>query len=215
TYHGSILKNPGHFFGVGGNNHHAIFQFQGAWYIAYHAQTLSKAMGVPKGYRSTQLNQVSFGEDGSIPEIQADYKGVPQLKPLNPYASVAAATIGWNAGITTEKITDEEGRQSAVVSGIDDADWIALSKVDFGGKGASTFTASISGAAEPAYIDLRLDSLNGKSIGVLEVSKTSGEDWTELTTKVAGAAGVHDLYLVFGGKPGQNLFKMQSWQFAE
>lgn len=214
TYHGSILKNPGHFFGVGGNNHHAIFQFQGAWYIAYHAQTLSKAMGVPKGYRSTQLNQVAFGEDGSILEIKADYKGVPQLKPLNPYASVAAATIGWNAGILTEKITDEEGRQSTIVSGIDDADWIALSKVDFG-KGASSFTALINGAVEPAYIDLRLDSLNGNSIGVLEVSKTSGEDWSEFTTKVAGAAGVHDLYLVFGGKPGQNLFKAKSWKFAE
>ncbi len=215
TYHGSILKNPGHFFGVGGNNHHVIFPFQGTWYIAYHAQTLSKAMGVPKGYRSTQLNQVTFAEDGSIPEIQADYKGVPQIKPFNPYASVAAATIGWNAGIATEKVVDEEGRQSAVVSGIDDADWIALSQVDFGSKGASSFIASVSGASETAYIDLRLDSLNGKSIGILEVSKTSGDEWNEISTKVAGAVGVHDLYLVFGGKPGQNLFKLQSWQFAE
>nr|WP_051421877.1 glycoside hydrolase family 43 protein [Cohnella panacarvi] len=215
TYHGSILKNPGHFFGVGGNNHHVIFRFRDAWYIAYHAQTLSKAMGVPKGYRSTQLNQVTFGDDGSIREIQADYAGVPQIKPLYPYATVAAATIGWNAGISTVKVVDDKGRQSAIVSGIDDADWIALSKVDFGSKGAASFSASISGASEPASIDLRLDSRNGKSIGILEVSKTSGEDWYEFTTKVAGAVGVHDLYLVFGGKPGQNLFKWKSWQFAE
>jgi len=215
TYHGSILKNPGHFFGVGGNNHHVIFPFQGAWYIAYHAQTLSKAMGVPKGYRSTQLNQVTFAEDGSIREIQADYKGVPQIKPLNPYASVSAATIGWNAGIKTEKVVDEEGRQSAIVSGIDGGDWIALSQVDFGSKGASSFTASIAGASEPAYIDLRLDSRNGKSIGILEVAKTSGEEWNEIETKVAGADGIHDLYLVFGGQSGQNLFKLQSWKFTE
>src|SRR5690606_9661672 len=27
TYKGTILKNPGHFFGVGGNNHHVIFEW--------------------------------------------------------------------------------------------------------------------------------------------------------------------------------------------
>ena len=74
-YGGTILKNPMHFFGVGGNNHHAIFSFNGEWYIAYHAQTLAKAMGEAKGYRSTHLNKVYMNEDGSIQEITADMKG--------------------------------------------------------------------------------------------------------------------------------------------
>jgi len=81
TYRGTILKNPGHFFGVGGNNHHVIFALHDKWYIAYHAQTLSKALGVPNGYRSTHLNEVIFNsEDGSIQEIQANYEGVSPIK---------------------------------------------------------------------------------------------------------------------------------------
>ncbi|WP_372662519.1 glycoside hydrolase family 43 protein [Cohnella sp.] len=213
TYQGTILKNPGHFFGVGGNNHHVIFQFNGDWYIAYHAQTLSKAMGVPKGYRSTHLNQVFFKDDGSIQEIQADYEGVPQLKPLNPYARVASATIAWSAGVATE--TRADGTQEMVVTDIDDADWIALSKVDFGGKRASSFTAEVSGASESAVIELRLDAPDGKLIGSLTASKVMGEQWTELTTEVSGADGVHDLYFVFRGKSGQKLLKLSGWKFSE
>ncbi|MFC5529479.1 glycoside hydrolase family 43 protein [Cohnella yongneupensis] len=214
-YQGTILKNPGHFFGVGGNNHHSMFQFNGEWYIAYHAQTLSKAMGVPKGYRSTQLNKVTFGEDGSIQEIQADYEGVPQIKSFNPYRRVEAATIGWNAGVATEKLAGEGGQQQMVVSDIDDADWIALSKVDFGDKGASTFVASVSGAKDPASIELRLDSPDGKLIGTLSVLPTAEDSWTEFTTKVSGAEGTHHLYFVFRGATGEKLFKLLSWQFGE
>ncbi|UJF31392.1 glycoside hydrolase family protein [Paenibacillus hexagrammi] len=44
TFEKTILPNPATFFGVGGNNHHAMFEFNGKWYITYHAQTLAKAM---------------------------------------------------------------------------------------------------------------------------------------------------------------------------
>ena len=43
-YKGEILQNPHTYFGVGGNNHHAIFNFDGKSYITYHAQTLGQAM---------------------------------------------------------------------------------------------------------------------------------------------------------------------------
>lgn len=210
TYRGTILKNPGHFFGVGGNNHHAMFEFKDAWYMAYHAQTLSKAMGVPKGYRSTHLNEVKFQDaDQSIEEITANYEGVPQIQVFQPYERVEAVTMGWNAGIATEASSDG----SMSVTDIDSGDWIALSKVDFGSEGARTFAAVVSGAGSAAVIELRLDTADGKLIGTLQVQPT-GAEGVEYQTKVTGAEGTHDLYLVFKGKQGSKLFKLHSWQFS-
>ncbi|MFB9327728.1 glycoside hydrolase family 43 protein [Paenibacillus aurantiacus] len=215
TYHGSILKNPERFFGVGGNNHHAIFSFGGAWYIAYHAQTLAKALGVSNGYRSTHLNQVVF-EDGAIHEIQADYEGVKQVKDFNPYVRVAAATMAWSAGVATETIVnaDDPSHATQAVTDIDHGDWIALSRVNFGAVGASSFQASILSEAG-GVLELRLDHADGELIGTLHVPAASDAAWTESETQVTGAQGVRDLYLVFKGEPGTKLFKLGYWQFGE
>lgn len=218
TYEGTILKNPGYFFDVGGNNHHAIFEFHGNWYIAYHAQTLSKAMGVPKGYRSTHLNQVFFNTDGTIQEIIADYEGVKQLKALNPYVQVEAETIGWNAGINTEAISGEVEQPSSkrVVTDIDNRDWIAVSNVDFGSKGASSFTASVANGRTASTIEIRLDSTEGKLIGELTIPANTGVDqFEELQTEIEGAIGVHHVFFVFRGDDNSKLFKLDYWQFHE
>lgn len=218
TYQGTILKNPGHFFGVGGNNHHAMFQFHGEWYIAYHAQTLSKAMGVPKGYRSTHLNKVSFGADGAIQEITADLKGVPQLHKLDPFDRVEAKTLAWSAGIDAlPQKMDDRGTAVAEVAIVDihNGDWTAVAGVDFGA-GASTFTASVAGGSDDAVIELRLDSPDGKLIGSLAVPEADGSSsWSEATTAVEGAEGVHDLYFVFKGKADTELFTFNAWQFGK
>lgn len=218
TYKGTILKNPGHFFGVGGNNHHVIFQFHGEWYIAYHAQTLAKAMGIPKGYRSPHLNRVFFHEDGSIREIAADLKGVEPVKRLDPFVRVEAETMAWSAGIDVVpvKTEDDPGRApvNMAVADIDDGDWTAVANVDFG-KGASTFTASVSSAGEGGIMELRLDRPDGRLIGTLVVPSTDGWDrWVEATTDVTGAEGVHDVYFVFKGKPDRKLFRFDYWQFS-
>lgn len=216
TYQGTILKNPGHFFGVGGNNHHAIFQFHDTWYIAYHAQTLSKAMGVPKGYRSTHLNEVHFTGNGTIQEITADLIGVEPIGTLNPYVRVEAETMAWNAGILVEPITvddSEQGSSRLAVTDIDHGDWTAVANVDFG-EGAATFTAMVASASDGGVIELRLNDPEGQLIGTLEVPSTNGwNHWIEVTTDVSGAEGVHDLYFVYRGKPNQKLFQFDYWQF--
>jgi arabinoxylan arabinofuranohydrolase len=215
TYKGTILKNPGHFFGVGGNNHHAIFSFNDSYYIAYHAQTLSKAMGHPQGYRSTHLNEVVFEENGDIREIEANFAGVAQVGTFDPYALNDAATVGWSAGIATELVepASESKGPSVVVTDIHNGDWLALSNVDFG-QGAASF-AITAAVEEGGIIELRLDSPEGEKIGQLAVSSSeNGAGWQELSTEVTGAAGVHHLYLVFKGKEEASLFKLESWQFS-
>ncbi|WP_238649472.1 glycoside hydrolase family 43 protein [Paenibacillus piscarius] len=210
-YQTTILKNPGHFFGVSGNNHHAIFQFRDSWYIAYHAQTLSKAQGIANGYRSTHLNRLAHNEDGSIQEIHADYEGVSQLGSLNPYERIPAATMGWSAGVKTEYLA--EGGVQAVTE-VEHGGWIGLSGVDFG-SGADAFQASVLGLEAGGVLELHLDEPAGPLIGKLQVPAAgAAQGWTELKTEVQGAAGVHALYLVFAGESGKDLFKLAHWQFT-
>lgn len=218
TYMGTILKNPGHFFGVGGNNHHVMFQFHGDWYIAYHAQTAAKAMGMAKGYRSTHLNRVFIDEDGTIQDIAADLKGVAPVRHLDPYVRVEAETMAWSAGIEVEPANAEDGSDqnvpNRVVTAIHNGDWIAVANVDFGA-GASAFTAVVSGGSGDGRIELRLDQPDGSLIGTLAVPSASGPDqWVEVSTDITGAEGVHDVYFVFRGEPDQELFKFDRWTFS-
>nr|WP_308422999.1 carbohydrate-binding protein [Paenibacillus marchantiophytorum] len=229
TFVKTILPNPATFFGVGGNNHHAIFEFNNQWYVTYHAQTVAKAMaesgmypqmgGQPHGYRNTNINKVSFGADGVIQPITGDYAGVPQLKNLNPYTRVEAETIGWNGGISTETTTQPGGMVSSInlaVSDINDGDWTAVSKVDFGAAGAGTFKANVASGSGGGNIELHLDSATGTLIGTLPISNTGGDNvWKTKTTSVSGATGVHNVYMVYTGASAGNLFKVDSWQFEQ
>ena len=81
------------------------------------------------------------------------------------------------------------------------------------------FTASLSSAAKPkqataAKIEIRLGKLDGQLIGTLAVSGTGGA-WQPQSTRIAAASGVHDLFFVFRGAAGEELFKFDFWQFSQ
>lgn len=215
TYQDTILKNPGHFFDVSGNNHHAIFSLQDTWYIAYHAQTLSAAMGVPKGYRSTHLNKVDFTENGDIKEITADLIGVDPIKTLNPFYHVDAVTLAWSAGISVEHFTviDEDGpSDKLVITNIHDGDWIAAANADFS-YGASSIVAWVIGTSA-GEIEIRMDTPNGDLLGTLVVPHTEAvERWEVISAELSNVQGIHDIYFVFRGESGHKLFQFGAWQF--
>lgn len=218
TYRSTILKNPGHFFGVGGNNHHSIFALHDKWYIAYHAQTLSKAMGVPNGYRSTHLNEVVFNKvDGSIQEIKASYEGVSSIKYFNPYQPVKAPTFAWSAGIAVSPVEAIGGEtaEERVVTALTDGSWVALSGVNFGHPGASSITVSVISGDTPSVIELRMDQPDGQLIGTVNVASGLGEKAVELTAEVAVTEGIHDLYFVFRGASDKQLLQLSGWQFMK
>ena len=219
TYVGSIIKNPYHFFGVGGNNHHAIFEFAGQWYIVYHAQTVSKAVhGNGYGYRSPHLNRVEFYDNGLIKEIKGDRFGVPQIRPLNPYERVEAETIAWQRGITTEPCNAPGGLVESVnlcVADIDDGDWLAVSNADFATDGPSVFLASVASTAG-GRIEIRVDSPGGKVIGTLDVPATGGEQkWRLVQCDVEPVTGVHNIFFIFkrSHEAQTDLFRFDYWQF--
>ncbi|WP_203457058.1 carbohydrate-binding protein [Paenibacillus tepidiphilus] len=216
TYVGHFLKNPYTFFGVGGNNHHAVFNFNNQWYVVYHAQTVSKAqLGDGKGYRSPHINKLVHNADGTIQEVQGNMDGIAQIANLNPYTRVEAETIGWNAGIGTEATQATGGPVSNMnVTNIHNGDWVAVGNVDFGTGGAKTFKANVA-SSTGGKIEIRLDSATGTLAGTLTVPSTGGtQAWKEVETAVSNATGVHRLFLVFTGSGSGQLFNFDYWQFA-
>ncbi|WP_366296044.1 glycoside hydrolase family 43 protein [Paenibacillus sp. AN1007] len=225
TYQGTILKNPGHFFGIGGNNHHAIFPLHNQWYIAYHAQTLCQAMDIPEGYRSTHLNRVEYEEtSGRMKEIHADYAGVDQLKSFYPYQTVSGAAMGWSAGVSTRQLSPAEHGQSSeqdeVVSLMRDGSWIALSSVDFGEQGAASFTSLLCSQGGAGILELRLDREDGELIGTVHIpAAAEGREWMEGWTSITGAERVHDLYLMLQSPDSNSssspCILLQQWAFEK
>jgi arabinoxylan arabinofuranohydrolase len=205
TLQGSILKNPGDFFGCYGNNHHCIFEYRGQMYIAYHSQILEKRLHIPGGYRCTHIDPVKINEDGSIAIITATESGVTQVQSLNPFVRTEAETFGTMAGVSTA-LYEENGLNSGtgnmVVTDTHTGDWIAVYGVDFGEEGAKSFTASVQAKGnQQGTLQIRLDKPSGELVGSLEIvpEDTAGyrEITAELTTSVKGK---HDLVFVFQGE---------------
>lgn len=217
TFVDSILKNPSVFFDVGGNNHQDFFEFKGQWYITYHAQTLAKALGTVQGYRSPHINKIEYNENGHIKNIIANMDGAPQVANLDPYKRVEAETIAWHAGISTENSKTPGNIVKSInqnITDINNGDWLALSKVDFGEYGAKAFEVNIASTVG-GTIEIHLDSLDGEIIGTLDVTPTGGEQqWKVLKTDVKHTSGVHNLFFKFCGRSEENLFNIDHWKFT-
>ncbi|PQP81443.1 arabinoxylan arabinofuranohydrolase [Paenibacillus sp. PCH8] len=218
TYQGTILQNPGHFFGIGGNNHHAIFQLADQWYIAYHAQTLCQAMNIPEGYRSTHLNRIEYDATGAIKKVHADYQGVDQIQFFDPYQQIAGSTIAWSSRVTVEQVlrSDEtsESDMDIVAAELQGGSWIAISNVDFDSEGPTSFRAAILSKGTEGTLELRLDRADGPSIGVMSIPSTTGSlHWLELITKITGVRGVHNLYIMLTGSADTPSILLREWAF--
>ncbi|MGF7142125.1 arabinoxylan arabinofuranohydrolase [Anaerotaenia torta] len=211
---GSILKNPGIFFGCYGNNHHCMFRFKDQMYMAYHTQILENRLDITGGYRCTHIDPVTVSEDGVIQTIKATEFGVKQVQALNPYERVEAETIGTMGGITT-KLADETNKLSGTgnmaVTDIHTGDWIAVYGVDFGDSGADHFTASIRAPRDQfGAIQIRLDKPTGTVAGYLKVEPGTDADNQEVTVELlTKITGVHDLVFVFYGEG----YELDYWYF--
>ncbi len=183
TYSSSVLKNPSHFYGIGGNNHHCMFEFMGQWYIAYHTQVFERRMGISGGYRSTGIDLLTVSADGAL-SASMSMAGVPQLKPVDPYQLQQAAMVATLAGCG---IADGAAVSTA------EGGWFAISGVDFGetGAGAVTLTARGSGAVAVVLDDVH-------NVPVATIQQQEGEAYSSVTAALQQKiTGIHDLYLVF------------------
>ncbi len=186
-------------------NHSGIVDYKGHSYFFYHNSALP---GGNDFKRSVCVEEFTYGEDGSIPQLSMSTEGPEAIATLNPFERVEAETIAWSSGLKTEDCDDTGGGQN--VRQISPGDSIKVENVDFL-DGVTSFEARVSSSSDGANIELRLDSESGSSLGTCEVSGASS--WTTVNCPVSGGSGIHDLFLVFSGN-GDDLFKFNWWRFS-
>ena len=198
TFAGRVLQNPGVYFGVGGNNHHCMFEFNGRYYITYHAATVDKAMGWNAGYRSTFVDELALNEAGLPALSQGTYAGVEQLHPFDPFRPVSAAALASLAGVETALIHPEDkaaGTGDMLVRSRLAGGWVGVAGVDFGTDGAGGVQLDFM-AGEGAQIEILLDSLDAEPAAVIALPAAS-EARSELFSLPETITGTHDLYFRF------------------
>ncbi|KRF09950.1 hypothetical protein ASG93_19180 [Paenibacillus sp. Soil787] len=95
-----------------------------------------------------------------------------------------------------------------VIGSCDNGDWVAYSQVNLG-SGYNLFTANAGVPASNAgkTAEIRLDSTTGTLVGTLTIQSTGGYSvYTEQSTALTGASGVHDIYIVFNSGSGVGNF---------
>ncbi|MDR0307588.1 MAG: family 43 glycosylhydrolase [Chitinispirillales bacterium] len=222
TLRGPVLRNPA----IGNqninrhnNNHHAPVEYNGKWYMLYHDRRVADANGAPSvNQRNISVDSLVYNADGTMREVVVTANGVAQIKNLNPYETVRAATINRQLGIRVTNNGERwAGNDSTILSSISNNDWIRLKGVDFK-SGASKVTVRAASNSAGGSIEFRTGSETGTLIGTCNITSTGG--WTawrnfECDINKTASAGVKDfLYLVFKGTASE-LFRLASYQFEE
>ena len=207
TYRGNIMPQEDT---KSFTNHCGVADFKGHSYFFYHTGKLPGGGGFG---RSAAVEEFTYQPDGMFPIIHHTDAGVTPVGTLNPYQRVEAETMAWSQGVKSESC-DATG---VYVSDINNGDYVMLREVDFGERSPKTFTASAASALQGGRIEVRLDSVAGQQIALLNVPRTGGwEQWREQKTDItASVTGKHDLYLVFTGNKGAKLFNLDWWKFGD
>ncbi len=222
TFRGLAFRNQNAFFGVGGNNHHAIFRFKGQWYLIYHAQTLDKALTGGNGFRNAHIDKIEIAKDGSITPVTGTYEGIPQLKPLRAYgAPIWAETIAWQSGTRQGYVGGSSFANevpAVQLTSVHNADWTSLSDVDFGPAGAGAIAATVKGRSG-GTIAVRTSpdqSDDSNVVATLAVPPGDGNTWSTVTAKLPRRAlsNVQDVYFTYSGEGEAELFDVGAWTFT-
>ena len=207
-------------------NHPGICDFKGHSYIfgqSYDLMHLDTFTHHER--RSVSAAEITYNADGTIQEVPywLDQEPLKQLCWLDPYQRVEAETMAWGYGLKSAKmgipntgvVADmpaSTGKRNMYIYDINDGEFIKLRGVDFS-NGAKRFyiTAAATGSCQ---VTLRLDNKQGPVVGTVALSKTGSVDkYRKFSCKVAGAEGVHDLYLCFSESTGD--VRLDWWQFKK
>lgn len=211
TYAGKILDNPGTLCGLYGNNHHAVFEFKGDYYIVYHSRLLEKNMGVEHGYRATFINKVRVQDDGRISLITQTKEGPAQLVCVDPYTVNSAVCVSNMAGTNAVPASTDISYGTMKLGEINTGDFIEITGVDFGSEGASevSVTADIpEGVTGTVYV--RADFVNRESVAIISLD-ASGDQKTFTAKLNTPLTGEHFIYFVFEGES----YTVSSWSFSK
>ncbi len=220
SYVGKCFDNPAvvgesSWVGGGGNNHHAIVEFKGKYYILYHTRTLKAAMRATTPdindnveLRSTCMSEIKVDTvNARITNLTLNTnsdKGVAQIRNFNPYRTVPGPTMAWVQKIKTKYF--KSGSDWICTAEMEAGSWIGISKVDFE-EGAAGFTATVKGSGLLA-VTIDYPGKGGKCVALAEVDSPSGytQVYVPLQREVTGVK--EKLYLT-----SSNNISLKSWSF--
>lgn len=218
TYGGMIMDGDRRSSG----NHPGIIDYKGSTYVfGFNYAIMKQTLAAHYERRSVCVEKLNFNADGSIQKLPfwTAESGATQIETLNPYKRVEAETMAFSEGLKTQKTNIWEksdiwnrGKKLGdriFITSVNNGDYIKVQGVNFS-KGCSSIDVSVA-SQYGGTIELRLDQINGKLIGKVEV-KTSGEGdlWRTLTASLQQVSGVHDLFFVFKGE--KDLMNFDWWQ---
>jgi hypothetical protein len=126
------------------------------------------------------------------------------------YTKLEAESYDNQSGI--QKVTCDEGTEA--IGYTENEDYVVYQNIDFD-KGAASFQARVSSAANGGNIEIRLDSITGPLAGTCPVAGTG--DWqtfSDVKCNVSEISGKHDVYLKFTGESGY-LFNINWFTFSK
>lgn len=185
-YKGYTLENPGTKLGAWGNNHHWIFSFKDKWYIAYHAQTQEKMLGIEKGgYRNIYINDFNFNDDLSLPIQKISKEGVKQIQNFNPTEKIPASTFAFSRNIAVS--------ENSVVS-VKDNSYFCIKSVEFPNSSCK-IKVQYAPNNEKKEVKLQIKSFGANGTEIAKI-KLNDSGISEATITLPEQSLVYDLYFI-------------------
>ena len=226
-YRGEYVPNEGN-FGMGwGNNHTHLHKFQDNYYLFYHSTLLEqdmKAAGAmdnsASGYRSIGVNKATVNEGTQkINKMTLTKGGVAAIAKLNPYVQQQAETMANSGGVTYDSFKNISTNTNISTLGNDASRnmqvkmtagcWTMVRNVDFGDKGAQSFTVRAKGTGT---MEIRF-SKTGAAVASIDFSSTTFKEYSVTIDPSKFKGTKSSVFLVFTKANSSTYF--DTWQFSE
>jgi len=131
--------------------------------------------------------------------------------PISATAQIQGSSYSSESGIATEATSDSSGAYD--LGYVSKGAYVLYQNVDFGNSVSQVSVRSAS-AGNGGTATFYLDNMSGSPVATVQLPVTGGwQTWKTSTAAVTGASGIHNLYVVFGNGPMNNLANFNWFQF--
>jgi hypothetical protein len=184
-----------------------------------HSEELTHAVTCTSS--APEVLRVENGTLVAVREGQAVIRGVFKDEGVEPINAQISVEVSNRDGFAQNEFEDSNEQLGLIVENSTEAgknlcdanngEWCRFDSVDFG-RGAKALDVRVASASAGGTLEVRLDSLEGPVIAVLQVDTTRGwQNWVTKTADIREVTGTHDVFFKFVGGTGV-LFNVNWWR---